>query len=368
MKVRDVLGCLEAWAPPALAWEKDVVGLQCGDPDAVTRSILVALDPTEEVVLEAVRRRADLVVTHHPLLFRPVQRIDLGDSRGRILRALLAHRISLVAAHTNLDFAPGGTSHVLAEALGLAEPEFLHTPFRLERKVVTFVPAAHAERVAAAMGEAGAGIIGRYDRCSFRSDGVGTFRGNAEAHPAVGTAGVYERVPEIRLEMVAPAWRLDRVLRALRGAHPYEEPAVDVYSLETPQRGYGMGVIGTLPRPVGVGAFLRRVKRVLGVPALRCTSFKDHPVRRIAVCGGSGADLTPEAVRRGAEVFVTADVRYHAFHDAAGSIVLVDAGHFETERPVAWALAARLRSEIRSRRWTAAVTTAAVSTNPVRYV
>ncbi len=318
MKVRDVLGLLEGWAPPALAWEKDAIGLQCGDPEAGVRSILVALDPTEDVAREAVRRGADLVVTHHPLLFRPVQRIDLGVPRGRVLRTLLARGIALVSAHTNLDFAEGGTSHVLAAALGLMETEFLHTPFRLEKKVVTFVPAADVERVASAMAEAGAGIIGKYDRCSFRSAGTGTFRGNAETRPAVGERGVFEQVPEIRLEMAVPAWRLTGVLRALRGAHPYEEAAIDVYALESPARGGGMGVLGTLPRPVRIGAFLRRMKRALGVPALRCSPFEDHAVQRIAVCGGAGSDLTAEAVRRGAEVFITADVRYHAFRGRRG--------------------------------------------------
>jgi dinuclear metal center YbgI/SA1388 family protein len=368
MNVRDIEELLEAWAPRELAMNGDNIGLQCGDPRAAVRSILVALDPAEKIVAEAARRSVDLVVTHHPLLFRPARKVDLDSSTGRILKVLLSRGISLIAAHTNLDFAPGGTSHALAALLGLQQVEFLHTPFRFQKRIVTFVPPAHAASVADAMAEAGAGIIGNYERCSFRSPGTGTFRGTADSLPVVGRKEVFEEVPEVRLEMVAPAWRVDAVLDALRRAHPYEEAAFDVYATETPDRGHGMGVIGMLPQPLTLQAFLRRVKRVLGVPALRCSTLDARTVRRIAVCGGSGSDLTPEAVRHGAEVFVTADIRYHAFQDTARSIVLVDAGHYETERPAVAAIAARLRSDLRTRQAHIAVRAASTSTNPVRYV
>ena len=368
MNVRDIQGLIESWAPGEIAWERDNVGLQCGDPQAEVQRILVALDVTEDVVAEAHRRKADVLITHHPLLFRPVKSIHPGTPTGRCLRALIAGKISLLSAHTNLDFTRGGTSFALAEALGLERVEFLHRPYRTQKKIVTFVPASHVDAVATAMAEAGAGVIGNYERCSFRTSGTGTFQGNASSDPAVGRRGVLEEVPEVRLEMVVQQWDVDRVARALIGAHPYEEPAYDVLSSEAPITSFGMGVIGTLPRAMDPAAFLRTMKKVLGVASVRSTPFHTDKVRRVAACGGSGADLLGEAVRQGADLFVTADVKYHAFHDALGEIILVDAGHWETEFPVIRVLAARLDKEIRRRTRRIPVIVATTPTNPVRYV
>jgi dinuclear metal center YbgI/SA1388 family protein len=349
MTVGDVQQSIEAWAPREIAFERDNTGLQCGDPAAVVRGILVALDPTEEVVLEAQRINANVVITHHPLLFHPARSVTPQDEVGRVLRLLLKADSALVSAHTNLDFARGGTSFALAEKLGLQKIAFLHQPHRITKKIVTFVPLRDAERVAAAMAEAGAGIIGNYDYCSFSIEGTGRFRGSEVSSPTIGRKGSLEQVQEVRLEMVVPSWNVNRVVEAMRGAHPYEEVAYDVYTTENRSNDYGMGVLGTLPRPVRLETFLRTLKRVLGTHGLRFTGRPGASVQRVAACGGSGADLLPEAVRRGAEVFVTADVKYHSFRDAAGLIVLVDAGHFETEFPVVDAMVKRLTTVIRGR-------------------
>jgi dinuclear metal center YbgI/SA1388 family protein len=365
MKVRDVQQMIEQWAPPDLAWERDNPGLQVGDPDAQVRGIIVALDPTEQVVAEARRRGASLVVTHHPLLFRPLRSVTTRRSVERTVLALARYGMAAIAAHTNLDFTEGGTSHALADRLGVLAPEFLRRPFRTHAKIVTFVPPSHVAAVADAMSGAGAGVIGGYDRCSFRTDGTGTFRGGPATSPVVGSQGLFERVPEVRLEMLVPRRSVGAAVEALRAAHPYEEPAYDLYHLENLDTTAGMGVVGTLPAAEPFSRFLGRIRRLLGTRALRYAGDPRRTIRRVALCGGGGAELLDDAVNSGADVYVTADVSYHVFHEAAGRIALVDAGHYETEFPVVGALVAHLRAQIASRGGRLAVNPARTSTNPV---
>jgi dinuclear metal center YbgI/SA1388 family protein len=358
---------MEAWAPPEIAWEGDNSGLQAGDPGMRIRGILVALDVTEGVVAEAVRRGANLIISHHPLLFRPLRSLTSSSARERCLETLLRKRIALYCAHTTLDFTRGGTSFALARMLGVDAEGFLRTPYRLHDKIVTFVPPPHADAVVAAMSEAGAGIIGRYENCSFRTGGQGTFQAGAGAHPKVGRTGRLEHVQEVRLEMVAPHRSLDGVIRALIRSHPYEEVAYDIYRLENTSRDHGMGVIGMLRRTVPLGAFLRTVRRSLNSPGLRWNGNPHSRVRRVALCGGSGSELLPDAVASGADVFVTADVRYHTYQEAEGRIALVDAGHFETEFPVVAAIVERVQTEAHRRGGRFPVRAASRSTNPVRW-
>ena len=358
---------MEAWAPLDIAWERDNPGLQAGDPDRRVRGILVALDVTERVVAEAAGAGANLIVSHHPLLFRPLRSMTTQTAAGRTLEALSRRGIALYSAHTNLDFTRGGTSFALAAALGLTTEGFLTSSFRTDSKIVTFVPPSHADAVAAAMADAGAGVIGAYDNCSFRTEGTGTFRGGKGTHPVVGTQGVLEHAREVRLEMVAPRRAARRVVGALMRAHPYEEVACDVYPLETISTAYGMGAVGTLPHPVPLRAFLIAVRKALDARALRWSGDPRRRVRRVAVCGGSGSDLLPDAVAAGADAFVTADVRYHSFHEAGSDIALVDAGHFETEFPVVAAVVDRLRSGIRARGARIPVRASSQGTNPVRF-
>ncbi|MGB6120468.1 MAG: Nif3-like dinuclear metal center hexameric protein [Bacteroidota bacterium] len=368
MTVQTVHDILEEWAPREIAWDRDNPGLQCGSPDARVSGILVTLDVNEEVIKEAKRKSANLILSHHPLLFKPLHAVDTSKPNGRCLSALLGAGISLTAVHTNADFTSGGTSFVLDEKLGLRNVVLLHSPFRLQKKIVTFVPADHVEAVASAMADAGAGVIGNYDHCSFRLAGTGTFRGNDAAHPAVGRSGRVEQVDEIRLEVVAPGPKIDGVVRALRTAHPYEEVAYDLYPIENRSAEYGMGTIGELARPRSLRSFLGHVRRVLGIPHLRFCGNVNQQIRQVAVCGGSGAELLEEAVRKGADVLVTADVRYHSFHDSSGRIALVDAGHYETERPVVGVMVAVLKKEIKRRRENVPVYESLLSTNPIQYI
>jgi dinuclear metal center YbgI/SA1388 family protein len=368
MTVIQLQKILEGWSPREIAWERDNVGLQVGKPKGTIRGILVALDVTERIIEEAVTRKANLIVSHHPLLFNPVPSVNEETETGRCIRSLLRRGMNVLTVHTNLDFSRGGTSFALAEVLGLRRVEFLHRGYKLQKKIVTFVPPDHVEKVAQAMAAAGAGRIGNYENCSFRSEGTGTFQGNEKTNPEVGSRGVFERIREVRLEMIASEVSLERVIGAMVTAHPYEEVAYDIYPIENPSPDYGMGVIGDLPKPIPVSTFLRNIKKALKIPCVRASTDRGRSIKRVAVCGGSGSELLDKAIRQGVDAFVTADIRYHTFHDAHDRIVLVDAGHYETERPIVDALVRRLKTELKRLGEPIAVYSSRYSTNPIVYV
>jgi dinuclear metal center YbgI/SA1388 family protein len=367
MVLRDIDRLLDSWAPKAIAWERDNVGLQIGDPARRVRKILLALDLTDEVVREAKRRSVDLVITHHPLFFRPATALRSDQRLGRLALSLAENKIALYALHTNLDYAPGGVSHALAEALGLRNSSTLEPLDGTFQKIVVFVPSGHEDAVLRAMASEGAGMIGAYDHCSFQSGGTGTFRPLQNARPFIGSRGTLERVEEIRLEMIVPRWKCARTLSAMRLAHPYEEVAYDVIDLATAVSQYGAGAIGTLPRALTLRSFLALVKRRLGTPHLRYCGDLRRPIRTVAVCGGSGAEYLPAALRKNADAFVTADLRYHTFQDCDGAIALIDAGHYETEAVVLRHLLLFLRSRNEIRKEKMKVFTSSVNTNFVYY-
>lgn len=368
VRVSDVARLLETWAPRSLAWERDNVGLQVGNPGAPVRRILVTLDVTDAVAAEAARRHIDLIVAHHPPLYRPLRSLDTSTPNGRVIATLIRQGCALYAAHTNLDAARGGTSHVLAETLGLTDIHPLEWRRNSSRKIVTFVPEESVDDVAAAMASAGAGIIGNYEHCAYRSRGTGSFKGNDLSSPVVGRKGVLERVTEIRLEMPVEVDRLPAVVSALRRSHPYEEAAFDVYPLESTNATTGLGALGRLPRPVQAAAFLRQVKKHLHAPGLRIAGDTRRRIRTVAVCGGAGGDLVPAAVAAGADAYITADLNYHAFVDFAGALLLVDAGHYETEHPVVGAIERYLRSGLSGDHPDVTIAASRVRTSPIVYV
>ena len=368
VRVSDIARLLETWAPRSLAWERDNVGLQVGDPGAAVRRILVTLDVTDAVAAEAARRHIDLIIAHHPPLYRPLRSLDTSTPPGRAIATLIRHGCALYAAHTNLDAARGGTSHVLAETLGLTDIRPLVGRRNTGRKIVTFVPEESVDDVAAAMASAGAGIIGNYEHCAYRGRGTGSFKGNPKSSPVIGRKGVLERVPEIRLEMPVEDDRVPAVVSALRRSHPYEEAAFDVYPLESTNGTTGSGAVGTMPRPMPAAAFLRHVKKHLGAPGLRIAGDTRRRIRTVAVCGGAGGDLIPAAAAAGADAYVTADLNYHACVDHAGALLLVDAGHYETEHPVVGALERFLRSSLGGDHPDVTVTASRIRTSPIVYV
>ena len=349
--VSDVLDVLHAWAPPGQKADFDRVGLQVGDPAAPVDRVLVALDLTPAVVDEAAETGAGLVVTHHPLLFKPVGRATADDAVGALVWRLARAGISYAAVHTNLDAARGGVSFALAEQLGVGEPEILAPLDGAMRKVTVFAPEAAADAVRQALAEAGAGEIGDYDGCSFSTAGTGRFVARGGAQPAVGRVGEEEAVAEVRIEAVAPSWAVGAVRRALAAAHPYETPAVDVVALEGRATRQGYGVIGRLEAPLPLAAFLGRVRDALGAGALRYVGDDRQTVERVVVCGGSGMSFLPDALRAGADAYVTADVTYHRWFEALDTegrprLALVDAGHYETEAVTERLIADRLAAAL----------------------
>jgi dinuclear metal center YbgI/SA1388 family protein len=364
MTIAEVEQYMDSWAPRWTAWERDNVGLQVGDRKRPVRRILVCLDATGEVIHEAIGKKIDLIIAHHPLLFRPPSAIVASDPVGNLVLRLTEHRIALYASHTNLDSTKDGVSFALARALGLAQPRFLQPLKETLAKIVVFVPRDHVDSVASAMSDAGAGMIGEYDSCSFRLEGKGTFRGSSAATPFVGERGRLESVEEVRLEMLAPRARISAIVESMKKVHPYEEVAYDLYPLLNTNPNYGLGVIGALPRPLSLRSFLQKTCRALRAEGIRYSGDLKRRVRRVAVCGGSGSDLLSAAVDAGADVFVTADVRYHTFHSAIDRIALVDAGHWETEQVVLPVIAERLRHFVSSRRDRIQVFITQKNTNP----
>ncbi|HUL45290.1 MAG TPA: Nif3-like dinuclear metal center hexameric protein [Bacteroidota bacterium] len=367
MVLGDIQHIMESWAPREIAWERDNVGIQIGSPQQEIEKIIVCLDVTEEVVREAISRNADLIISHHPLLFHPLRRISPEERTGKLVSLLVQHRIAVYSAHTNLDFASDGVSVALAQQLRLTGITVLKKSERLDKKVIVFVPPDYRDRVLSAMAKAGAGAIGKYESCSFGSEGVGTFTPITGARPFIGTVGTLEQVHEVRLEMVVPSWRLHDVLQAMRSAHPYEEVAYDVLDLANDRSDMGEGAVGLLSEPVGMRTFLTLVKKRLRVSFLRYGRARKRRIHRVAVCGGSGSDLLQNAIRQGADAFVTADVRYHRFEEAEGQILLVDAGHFETEVPVLQNLIERIRTECRARKFRVQINPSSRMSNFVSY-
>ena len=353
--------------PPAIAWKGDNVGLQVGRGSDTITNILVSLDATMDVAVEAKKKKANLIVTHHPLLFHPLKNITPRSRVGALVLYLAEHKINLYAAHTNLDSVRWGVNFVLAQALGLNDVSILSPINESLTKIAVFVPQKYVEQVAAAMHDAGAGTFSKYDTCSFRNEGTGTFRGMNDAKPFTGEVGKVERVQEIRLEMLCETWKEDRVLASMIAAHPYEEVAYDVYPLINKNTEYGLGAIGNLDTPMSTHNFLRSVKSKLKIGTLR---FSKGPasIQRVAVCGGSGSELINEAVSRGADAMVTADIKYHTFQEFEGTILLVDAGHYETEHQVLPAVENKIREIVTKRKSSTKVFVTEHTTNPIHSI
>lgn len=338
----DWLEILDALFPSAWAEGWDNTGFQVGDRSWTAERVLVALDPTPEVVAEAADRGCGLLITHHPLLFRPRSRLDLADPVARTAADAVRAGVAVAACHTNADVARPGVSDALAEALGVRVTGVLQgTGAGTRVKLVTFVPPGDTPKVLDAMAMAGAGVIGDYTHCSFRVRGTGTFLPGERARPTVGERGALNEVEEDRLEAVVPEARLGAVVRAMVEAHPYEEVAWDAYALAGPT-GLGLGRVGELPEPIPGADLAERCRERLG-SAVRVAGGAHAAIARVALCGGAGASLIPDALRAGVDAYVTGDLKHHEALDAAAAgLVVVDAGHHGTERPFVPVLAGRL--------------------------
>ena len=332
MRLSQLIGTLETWAPPTLQEDYDNSGLQVGDPAKEVSSALVALDCTEAVVAEAVRRKCDVIICHHPVIFRGLKSLTGRTGVERTLLAAIKYDVAVYAIHTNLDNVISGVNSEIGARLGLHELKVLQPLTGRLRKLVTFVPTAYVEAVRAALFQAGAGRIGNYDECSFGAEGAGTFRPGQGTDAFVGKVGERHTEAEIRLETIFPVERQRAVVASLLAAHPYEEVAYDVIALANDHPGIGAGAIGSLPAPVPEEEFLARLKAVFNTPMVKHTAPIGRAISRVAVCGGSGAFLVERAKAAGADAYVTADLKYHEYFGAEGQILIADIGHFESEQ------------------------------------
>ena len=348
VRLADIIAALDEAYPPRLAQSWDSVGLVCGDPDDVVTSVTVAVDATPAVVDEV--PPDGLLLAHHPLLLRGVDTVAASTPKGALVHSLIRTGRSLFTAHTNADSAAPGVSDALAEALGLTvdavlEPRSIASELD---KWVVYVPRDSAEGVQAAVFDAGAGHIGDYSHCSWSVSGIGQFLPHDGASPAIGSVGTVERVEEDRLEVIAPARLRGSVLSAMRAAHPYEEPAFDIFALVPPPGDTGLGRVGTLARPEPLSEFVSRVAAALPPTSwgVRAAGDPGASISRVAVCGGAGDSLLAAAAGVGAQAYVTADLRHHPAdeHRRASTVALVDVAHWASEFPWCEQVAVLLRA------------------------
>jgi dinuclear metal center YbgI/SA1388 family protein len=368
--VAQVAAVLEEMAPQSMAESWDKVGLQVGNPHQQVQKVLVSLDSNDEGVIdEAIALGANLIVAHHAMIFKPVQRIRTDTPYGRKIGKLLKHDLNVYVAHTNLDIAEGGVNDILASRLHLENVEVLSRVHNtVLKKLVVFVPKTHHEQVLRAIGDAGAGWIGNYSHCTFNTSGVGTFVPQEGTNPFIGEQGKLERVDEIRLETIVTDRTQDKVIKAMLAAHPYEEVAYDLYPLDMRGRELGVGRVGDLVEEMTLEQFAEFVKQQYEVPSLRVVGPLDRKIRRVAVLGGAGEEYYPEALKKGADVFVTGDIRYHYAQDAlAEGLCLVDPGH-NTERVFLPALRAYLEAKLREYGFATEVVVSQTKTEPFAFL
>ncbi|TDS14829.1 Nif3-like dinuclear metal center hexameric protein [Sphingobacterium paludis] len=363
MKIKELTQYLEEIAPLSLQESYDNAGLIVGNPDEEIQRALIALDCTEDIVDEAIEKGCDIIISHHPIVFKGLKKLNGKNYVERVIIKAIQHNIALYAIHTNLDNISGGVSSKLAEKLGLVSHAVLQPKQGLLKKLAVYVPRTHIELVRESLFAAGAGGIGNYDQCSYNTVGYGTFRALEGADPAIGIVGVQERVEETKIEVVYPALKERSILMAMYQSHPYEEVAHDIIALENPHFTVGSGAIGNLEQPMSAGDFLAYLKRKLNLHVIRHTRLPDKPIERVALCGGSGGFLLSEAKRSGADVFISADYKYHEFFDAEDEIVIADIGHFESEQ-----FTQELLLEIIQKKFANfAVLLTEIETNPIKY-
>lgn len=321
---------LEAWAPKTFAYDWDNVGLQVGSISDKTEAVLVTLDVNDAVVDEAIRLGANVIVSHHPMLFKPLKTIDFNTPKGKLVRKLIKHDITVYASHTNLDIAEGGVNDLLAEKIGIENVQpMVVTHEEPLYKLAVFTPVDHVNEVVDALSEAGAGHIGNYSHCTFQAPGTGTFKPLEGANPYIGTQHKIERVEELKIETIVPETLLKNVVEAMLKAHPYEEVAYDIYPLKNEGKKYGLGRIGTLKEVVNFHQLIEMTKKVLDVRHVRYVGDLDKQVKRVAVLGGSGEKYIHKAKQLGADAYITGDVTFHQAQDAKDNgLALIDAGHY----------------------------------------
>lgn len=325
-----VFQIMEDWAPQELAYDWDNVGLQIGSFNTPVQKIMITLDVLESVVDEAIENEVDLIIAHHPLLFKPMKQVNIDSPQGRIIYKLLQHDISVYASHTNLDVATGGVNDMLCDLLGIGARETLvETHTEQFYKIAVYVPITHAEAIRESLSNAGAGHIGNYSHCTFQSKGKGTFKPLDGTNPHIGAQNELEHVDEVKIETIAEEKKLSGVVHAMIKAHPYEEVAYDVYPLKNEGQFYGIGRVGNLDQQMHLQDLCEHVKTVFGVSHVRVTGDLTKKVKKVAILGGSGEKYIYKAKQMGADVYITGDMTFHTAQDAwQTGLPVIDPGHY----------------------------------------
>lgn len=330
MILKEFIRQLEAEIPSAIQESYDNTGLQVGNINAEVSKALICMDITYEVLEEALTQSCDLIISHHPLLFHSIKRIDASRNPGKLIHFAVKNDIAIYSLHTSIDKYQFGVSYALAERLNLLEIRVLQPEKDLLKKLVTFCPTAQSASLRNALFNAGAGHIGNYDSCSFNIEGKGTFRALEGTNPYVGKPGELHTEDESRIEVIFPKWKKESLLKALLANHPYEEVAYDIYPLENNLENTGLGAIGNLKTSIEAKDFILKIQKEFNNNPLRFNKYSGK-ISRVAVCGGSGASLLEHAISAGADAFISADMKYHDFQAASERILMIDAGHYETE-------------------------------------
>ncbi len=364
MKLKEITDCFEAYAPLAYQESYDNAGLICGNRDMEITSALICLDSTEAIIDEAIECGCNLVIAHHPIVFSGLKKFNGKNYVERVIIKAIQNNIAIYAAHTNLDNVHNGVNAKIAEKLGLINCHVLSPQKNLLKKLVTFCPEKNTEEIRTALFSAGAGNIANYDECSFNTAGTGTFRAGAGSNPFVGEQGKQHQEKEVRIETIYPQHIEQRLIKALLAVHPYEEAAYDLFSITNTHSRVGAGLIGELTTETDEITFLKTIKTTLKADNIRYTALRDKKVKKVAICGGSGSFLLGDAIKNGANLFVTADFKYHQFFDAENRIVIADIGHYEAEQ-----FTMELFYEILKKNFsTFAVLITKNNTNPIKYL
>ncbi len=363
MKIAEIIHELEKFAPLSYREDYDNAGLLTGNAGWHCTGALCTLDATEAVIIEAKAKGCNLVVAHHPIIFRGFKKINGGNYAEKAVIAAIKNDIAIYAIHTNLDNVPEGVNNRIADKLGLINREPLSPKQGLLMKLFTFAPVEYAEIVRAAIFGAGGGHTGNYSEVSFNAGGTGTFKAGEGANPFVGEIGGRHEENEIKIEIIFPAYLQTKIVQALLKVHPYEEVAYDIIALQNEYNNTGSGMTGKLSAAVSEKDFLAQVKKAFGLSVIRHTNLPGKPVKRVAVCGGAGSFLIDRAVAAGVDFFISADIKYHEFFDANEQLVIADIGHWESEQFTIDLLFDILKLKFP----TFAVLKTEVKTNPVNY-
>lgn len=364
MIVKDITQLLESFAPLSLQEDYDNSGLLTGFPEMEISGVLLCIDVTESVINEAIQLDVNMIIAHHPFIFKGLKRVTGENEDQRCLIKAIRHDIAIYAAHTNMDNLLEGVNGRIADKLGLINRTVLSPLPSSLSKLSVFVPKLHAQRVREAMFNSGAGKIGNYDSCSFNMQGLGSFRPNEHAHPFTGIHNKLHYEDEVKIEIVLPSYLQKNVVNAMLMSHPYEVPAYDIYKLENLHPGLGAGLIGELPEAKDESIVLRQIKEVFQTPVIRHTALLNKPIKKVALCGGAGSFLLSEAKSAGADIFISGDFKYHDFFVAEGKILIADPGHYESEQ-----FTKEIFFEIIQKKFpTFALHISKVHTNPILYL